>query len=154
VKTWVAVLVLLAVEAPCAERHAVSPLSRRVHHFSIGRSSALNALLWLGHDEGLCLGIEFSSRELDNIVRVEADNTTVREVIKKIMGSSDVYRLSVSDGVILIRKKGVKPPTWLDHRLPQFELPRMELMWANIRLSMMVELDLDPSLKGFAGDYP
>ncbi len=154
VKTWLAVLVLLAVEAPCAERYAASALSRQVSHFSIGKTSALDALLWLGRDERICFGIEFSGPELGRGVQVAADKTTVSEVVKKILVSSDAYQLSVSDGIILIHKKGVKPPAWLDHRLPQFELPRMELMSADTGLWMALESDLTPSQQGFAGDSP
>ena len=154
VKTWLAIFFLAVVEAPGAQRNAVSVLSRPVSHFSIGQTTVLDALLWLGHDERVCFGIEFSGPELDRNVRVAADKTTVSEVVKKILGSSDAYQLSVSDGVILVRKKGVKPPSWLDHRLPQFVLPRTELMSANNVLWMTFELDLNPSIKGFAGDFP
>jgi hypothetical protein len=114
----------------------------------------LDALFWLGRDERVCIGIEFSGNDLSRDVQVDVDQSTIGEVVKKILGSSDAYQLSVSDGVILIRKKGVNPPAWLDHRLPEFELPRTELMWADIRLSMALERDLSPSLQGFAGDSP
>jgi hypothetical protein len=153
-KIWLVVLVLVAVETPCAERHPVSLLSRQVSHFSIGKTSVLDALLWLGRDERVCFGIEFSGPELSRELQIAADNTTVGQVVKKILGSADAFQLSISDGVILIRKKGVKPPTWLDHRLRQFELPRMELMMADSALWMTLERDLNPSLQGFAGDSP
>jgi hypothetical protein len=154
VKVWLAVLVLVAAEAPCAERHAASALSRPVSRFSIGKTSVLDALLWLGRDQRICFGIEFSGPELSRNVEVAAEKTTVSEVVTKILGSSDAFQLSVSDGVILIRKKGVKPPAWLDRRLPQFELPKMELMRADTGLWMAVERDLSPSQQGFFGDSP
>jgi hypothetical protein len=149
-----AALILLAAHVPGKGRDTVSPLSRPISHFSIGKTSVLDALLWLGRDERICMGIEFSGRDLDREVQVEADQSTIGEVVKRILGSSDAYRLSVSDGVILIRKKGVKPPAWLDHRLPEFELPRTELMWADTRLWMALERDLNPAQQGFAGDSP
>ena len=149
-----AVFVLLAAYVPGAGRDAASPLSRPISHFSIGKTSVLDALFWLGRDERVCIGIEFSGNDLSRDVQVDVDQSTIGEVVKKILGSSDAYQLSVSDGVILIRKKGVNPPAWLDHRLPEFELPRTELMWADIRLSMALERDLSPSLQGFAGDSP
>ena len=147
-------LVLLAAQARGANRYVVMPLSRPVAHFSIGTTSLLNALLWLGRDERIGFGIEFPGNELDRDVRVEADRGTVRDVLNKILSPADAYQISVSNGVILIRKKGVKPPAWLDHRLPLFDLPRMELMSANAGLGMRLEMDLDPSLKGFLGDMP
>jgi hypothetical protein len=154
VKTWIAVFLLAVVAAPGAQRNAVSVLSRRVSHFSIGQTTVLDALLWLGHDERVCFGIEFQGPELGRNVRVATDRTTLSEVVKEILGSSNAYQLSISDGVILVRKKGLKPPSWLDHRLPQFVLPRTELMSANNVLWMTLERDLNPSMGGVAGDFP
>jgi hypothetical protein len=154
VKTWVAILALTAVGAPGAEQGPVSVLSRPVSHFSVGQTSVLDALLWLGHDEGVSLGIEFSGVDLSREVQVAANMTTVSEVVKKILGSSNTYLLYDSHGVVLIRKKGIRPPAWLDHRLRQFEIPRMELMTAGNALWMRLEADLNPSLKGFLGDLP
>jgi hypothetical protein len=153
VKTWVAILVLAAVEASGAERNSVPVLSRQVSHFSIGKTSVLDALLWLGHDERVSLGIELPGAELSREVHVAADMTTVGEVARKILGSSNAYLLSDSDGVILIRRKGVRPPAWLDHRLGQFEQPRAELMSAGNALWVSLELDLNPNIGGFAGDF-
>jgi hypothetical protein len=149
-----AVLLMVAVRAPCAERHLVSPLSRPVSHFSVGKTSVMDALLWLGHDQGVCFGIEFSGPQLSRDVQVTADQTTVGELVKKILGSAGPCVLSVSDGVILIRKRDVRPPAWLDRRLPQFDVPRTELFSADIALWMTLERQLDPSIKGFAGDSP
>ena len=154
VKIWPAVLLLAAVGALGAERQAVSPLSRPVSHFSVGKTSLLNALLWLGHDQKVCFGIEFSGPELNKDVQVSADETTVGEIVKKILGSPAAYQLSVSDGVVLIRMKGVKPPAWLDHRLPRFEVPRRELFVVDRVLWMSLQKDMYPSIRGFAGDSP
>ena len=153
-KIGLMVFVLSTTGAPGAERSVVAPLSRPISHFSIGKTSGLDALLWLGREERICFGIEFSGDELSREVRVKADQSTIGEMVKKILSPADAYQLSVSDGVILIRKKGVKSPVWLDHRLPQFELPRMELMSANVGLWMALERDLNPSQQGFFGDSP
>jgi hypothetical protein len=154
VKIWLAVAVLLATTAPVVERNAVSPLSRHVSHFSIGKTSALDALIWLGRDERICFGIEFYGTELSKAVQIKMDDTTVGEIVKKILASTGAYQLSVSDGVILIRKKEGRSPAWLNHRLSHFKVPRGELMSVNSQLWMALELDLDPSKHGFGGDYP
>jgi hypothetical protein len=154
VRTCPVMLALAVVVATGAERNSASVLSHQVSHFSIGQTSVLDALLWLGHDERVHFGIEFSGPELSREVQVAADMTTLGEVVRKILGCSDAYLLSVSDGVILIRKKGVRPPAWLSHRLRQFELPRTELMSADNALWMSLELDLNPTIGGFAGDFP
>jgi hypothetical protein len=114
----------------------------------------LNALLWFGHDERVCLGIEFSGPELNREVQVWEVKSTVRKIIERILRSSEEYELSVSDGVVLIRRKGTRPPAWLDHRLPKFDSPKMELMRAGTGLWMRLELDMDPSIRGFGGDGP
>lgn len=152
-KIGLAVLVLLASRLAVAGE-PISPLSRPISQFSIGKTSVLNALLWLGHDEGICFGIEFSGSDLTREVQIQANQSTVGEVVRKILGSAERFPISVANGVVLIQKKGLKPPTWLDHRLPEFELPRIELMEANNALWMAVERDLYPSLRGFAGDFP
>ncbi len=154
VKIWLTVFALLATQAQGAEHSAGPPLSRPISHFSIGQTSALDALLWFGRDNRLCLGIEFSGPELDRQVHVEADHTTVGDVMKEILGSRTAYQFLLADGVILIRRRGGKPPAWLDHRLRQFEQPRMELMSADAGLWMALERGVNPSQQGFAGDSP
>ena len=154
VRIGLAVLVLLAAHLPAAGGDAVSPLSRPISHFGIGKTSVVNALLWLGHDERICFGIEFPGTDLNREVRVNVNRSTLSEIVQQILGSSDTYQLSVSDGVILIRKKAVNPPSWLDRRLPEFELPRTEVMAADNALWMTLERDLNSSQRGFAGDYP
>lgn len=134
-------------------RTSDSVLSRRVSHFTIGKTSTLNALIWLGRDEHICFGIEFYGG-LGNTVQIKMDDATVGEIVQKILGSSSDYQLSVSDGVILIRKIRVKPPDWLDHRLSHFKVARGELMFVNNQLWGALETDLDPSKQGFGGDYP
>ncbi len=154
INTLLVAILLLALQAPCAEPRKASVLRRQVDHFSFGETTALNALLWFGHDEGICFGIEFSGQELNKKVRISLDKTTVGDAVRKILSSSDLYVVSAPDGIVLIRKKGVPAPAWLDHRLRKFEIGRTELMSASSALWMTFQLDLNPSLKGFAGDYP
>lgn len=154
-KIWLPLLFLIAIESPGAQQNPAPLLSRRVSHFSIRKTTALDALLWFGHNERICFGIEFSGPELGKSVRLSVHKATVSEVVKKILGSSDDLRLSVAGDVILIRKKGVKPPAWLFHKIPQFDAPRMELTNANNLLWMTLERNLNPSSTGgFAGDSP
>jgi hypothetical protein len=154
VKIWLAVVVLLATNTGGVARNSESLLSRHVSHFSIGKTSALDALIWFGRDQRICFGIEFYGAELSNPVEIEIDDATVGEVVQKILGSTDTYQLSVLDGVILIRKKEVRSPDWLNHRLPHFRVSRGELMAVDNQLWMALELDLDPLKQGFGGDYP
>lgn len=151
VNTWFAALVLLACTAHVAPR---DPLSYQVRQFSIGKTTALDALLWLGRDEQISFGIEFYGSDLSKIVEVKMDDATVGEIAQKILGSTDSYQLSVSGTVILIRRKGERPPDWLNHLIPRFIVPKGELMFVNSELCAAIEGDLDPTIRGFGGDYP
>jgi hypothetical protein len=130
-----------------------NPLSHRVGHFSIGKTTALDALFWLGRDEQMSFGIEFYG-DLSKFVQIKMDDATVGEIVKKILGSTDSYQLSVSGAVILIRRKGEMPPDWLNYRIRHFAARRGDLMVVNSELWMALEMDLDPTRRGFAGDFP
>jgi hypothetical protein len=153
-KICVAAMISLAARAPTAPQQPPrSPLSRHVSHFSIGKTTALDALVWFGREEHISFGIEFYG-DLSRTVQINVDDTTVGEIVQKILGSTDAYRLSVSDNVILIRRTRGAFPDWLNYRLPLFRVPRGELMAVNNELWMALEMNLDPSRHGFLGDYP
>ena len=82
------------------------------------------------------------------------DDATVGDIVRKILGSPDSYQLSVTSGVILVRRKGQMPPDWLNHRIRRFTVQRDEIMFVNSELWMALETDLDPTKRGFVGDYP
>src|SRR5262250_1894919 len=153
-KICLGAMILLPVTAPTVKRVPLSPLSRHVRHFSIGKTTALDSLIWLGRSEHICFGIEFYGSDLSRIVQINMDDATVGEIVKNILGSADAYQLSVFDNVILIRRERAALPDWLNYRLPQFKVPRGELMAVNNELWMALEMTLDPSKRGFVGDYP
>jgi hypothetical protein len=129
-----------------------SPLSHHVSHFHVGKTSVLNALLWLGYDNQVCFGIEYSGLELNNVIQVDENETTVGKAVRKILGPA--YQISVSDGVILVRKTGAPTPDWLIHRLRNFKTGRVELLNADDLLFMALETDLDKAKHGFGGSWP
>jgi hypothetical protein len=94
--------------------------------FHVGETSVLNALFWLGHDAGVCFGVEYSGLELNNRVRINGNDATIAELLETILGPS--YHISTSEGVVLIRKKDVSPPNWLNEKLPEFITSKAELM--------------------------
>ena len=146
------ILIFTVTQACSAQCNGPSPLSRQVSHFRLGPTSILNALLWLGHDYGVCFGIEYSGSDLNNTVQVDENKTTVGAVTRKILG--DTFQVSVAKGVVLIRRKGANTPDWLTHRLHVFTMPRVELMNANDLLWMGLEMDLDKTKHGFGGSHP
>jgi hypothetical protein len=109
-------------------------------------------LFWLGHDAGVCFGVEYSGPELNNRVRIDENGATVGELLERILGRS--YQISTSEGVVLIRKKNVSPPSWLDKKIREFTMPEAELMMTDARLWMELELSLDKTKHGFGGDSP
>jgi len=108
--------------------------------------------VWAG--EGIPLGIEFSTTELDDTVNLSTSATNVRGVLNSILGVTRQYSLASARGVVSIRAVGVPPPAWLDHRVRRFRLPRTQISWASIKLWMTVETSMDPAKQGFGGDYP
>ncbi|PYT25669.1 MAG: hypothetical protein DMG57_24515 [Acidobacteria bacterium] len=135
-------------------RSASGPLlSQRIHTFEAREEFRLPALIRLGRENGLCFGIE----EADNFnqrITLSLADIDARSAISAILGSTQDYDISVLHNVILIRDKRLRPPKYLSVRLPRFSIPRSTLVSAELNLWMTVEMYLDPSSKGFAGDRP
>lgn len=151
-KIFVGFLLLGIAQACQAQCNKPLPLSRHVSHFRLGPTSALNALLWLGRDSGVCFGVEYSGPELNSQIRIDEDESTVRDLARKILGNA--FQISVSEGVVVVRKKGVDPPGWLNHKLIKFETPHAELMNTGSLLWMTLEMSLDRTKHGFGGSGP
>ena len=116
----------------------------------------LAALIRFGRENDLCFGIEFSDERLRQKTVIQVPRTTVREAVKAILAADkgDTLMISARNGVVLIRSRRSPSPDWLDHRLSQFRIHRMQLVLAGLNLAMALESDLRPSVKGFAGDFP
>jgi hypothetical protein len=139
-------------------QHPSVPISdllvRRVPAYRVQNEPRLNALVRFGRENGIPLGIEFSTTELDDTVNVSTPATDVWGVLSSILGVTRQYSLASARGVVSIRAVDVPPPAWLDHRVRRFRLPRTQISWASMMLWMTVETIIDPAKKGFAGDYP
>jgi hypothetical protein len=129
-------------------------LTQRIQHFVATEERRLSALVRLGRENGLCFGIETVTDNFNEKITLRLTNSDAQSVINAVLGSSREYEISVLHSVILIRDKQVRPPEYLALRLPRFQIPRSTLVWANINLWMTVEMYLDASRKGFAGDSP
>ncbi len=129
-------------------------LTQRVRHFVATEERRLSALVRLGRENGLCFGIETVTDNFNEKITLRLTDTDAQNAINAILGSPREYEISVLHNVILIRDKRVRPPEYLALRLPRFRIPRSTLVWADLNLWMSVELYLDPSRKGFAGDSP
>ena len=129
-------------------------LTHRIQHFVATEERRLSALVRLGRENGLCFGIETVTDNFNEKITLRLTDTDAQNAINAVLGSSREYEISVLHNVILIRDKRVRPPEYLALRLPRFRIPRSTLVWANLNLWMSVEMYLDPSKKGFAGDSP
>ena len=129
-------------------------LTHRVQHFVATEERRLSALVRPGHENGLCFGIETVTDNFNEKITLRLTHTDAQNAINAVLGSSRKYEISVLHNVILIRDKRVRPPEYLALRLPRFRIPRSTLVWANLNLWMSVEMHLDRSRKGFAGDSP
>lgn len=142
-------LLLLRAEAPIRLNRIVGPFTSR-------NESRLAALIRFGRENRLCFGIEFSDASFQDIPVIQLPQTTLREAVEAILVRDQGHSLAVSTlkGVVIIRSIRSHPPDWLDHRLPRFRIPRMQVVCASLNLSMALERHLNPSIQGFAGDYP
>jgi hypothetical protein len=112
------------------------------------------ALVRFARENGIALGIEPSTADLDRIVTVHTQSTDARNAITMILGNSRRYSLSALQGVVSIRDRDVQPPSWLDHKIRRFQLQRTAVAFGFASLWMTIGGELDPSTKGFAGDFP
>jgi len=129
-------------------------LAHRIQHFVATKEQRLSALVRLGRETGLCFGIETLTDNFNEKITLRLVDTDAHSTISAVLGSSREYEISVLHNVILICDKRVRQPKDLAVRLPHFQIPRATLLWANLNLWMSVEIDFDPSRKGFAGDSP
>jgi hypothetical protein len=127
-----------------------------VASFRVERLSLLDALLQLGQQEGVPLGIEYVDRQaLEKPISVRMDETTVGEIMERLLGRDKEYSWLVREGVLTVRHASVGPgkENLLDHVIPEFSVARCSVIEASNLLRMDLELELNPQIRGFAGDY-
>jgi hypothetical protein len=116
----------------------------------------LDALLQLGQEERIPLGIEYVDREaLEKPINVKMDETTVGEVMERLLGQDRGYSWFVREGVLTVSHESItsQKGNLLDYVLPEFSSPRCSVGDANHLLFMALELQLYPQTQGFAGEY-
>ena len=111
-----AVLGLCSFSALAAGATADNPLSSRVSAYTAHDEPRLMALIRFARENGIALGIESSTADLDRIVTVQTQSTDARNAITMILGNSRRYSLSALQGVVSIRDRDVQPPSWLDRK--------------------------------------
>ena len=131
-------------------------LSKPVTSFTVQGLCLVEALLQLGQQEDIPLGIEYVDREsLEKPISVKMDETTAGGILEKLLGQEGGYSWRVREGVLTVGHGSAVSAreNLLNRVIPQFSVPRCLVSEANNLLLMDLELQLDPTIKGFAGDY-
>ena len=128
----------------------------RVESFRANGVAMLEALLKLGQQEHLPLGIDYVNLDaVEAPVRVSLEHATVAEILDAIVRQDPGYFWRLKDGVVVVSHEGspTGPRNLLDYVLPVFSIPRCTLQEANQALWMTLYVRLHPETKGFAGTY-
>lgn len=128
-------------------------LSRRVESFNVDRLAMVDALLQLGQQEDLPLGIEYIDLEsISKPISLEVHNETVEEVLARILRKG--YHWDVQGPVLHITHEGVSPAdkNLLDRPIADYPLPRTTVLFASHFLYMTLLAELHPD-EGTAGDF-
>jgi len=131
-------------------------LSKRVASFSVRGACLIDALLTLGQQERIPLGIEYVSREaLEKPISKDFQNTTVGEIVQVLLGGGRGYTWRVRDGVLNVSHKSVATgkANLLNRVLPEFVMRRCSVADASNVLYMSLNSQLHPEVTGYAGDY-
>lgn len=131
-------------------------LSKGVASFSVRGLCLFDALLGLGEQEQVPLGIEYVSREaLEKPITEDFHNTTVGVILEGLLGGGKGYTWRVRDGVLNVSHKSVATGkgNLLDRVLPEFVVRKCSVADASNVLYMSLNSQLHPEATGYAGDY-
>lgn len=122
---------------------------KRIRAFDVEGLSMLDALLRLGRQEQVPLGIEYlDPRDLDKPISVHLRGTSVGAVVKAILNQRAGYTWRVENGVVLIGHPGLPSGdrNLLDRLLPEFSTSgRTALVTAtNLMLPAQLQRYLNP----------
>jgi len=113
-----------------------------------------DALLRLGGQEQVPMGIEYVSREsLEKLITEDFHNTTVEGILEHLLGSKG-YCWRVQDDVVDVSHKSVTTgkANLLNHVLPTFVIRRCSVADASNVLYMSLNSQLHSEVTGYAGD--
>jgi hypothetical protein len=143
---------------PNSPGQSSEPLTRHVDAFRVGGVTKLDALLGLGKQEHLPLGIEYLDRDaVQTKVTVNLRDVTVEQVFGAVLGRTSGYKWRVDSGVANITHRGVLDDpkrNLLERRLRQFSIERVPLQDASLHLITALTLKLYPKTPTIFGDYP
>lgn len=131
-------------------------LSKGVAAFNVRGLCLVDALLGLGEQEQVPMGIEYVTRDaLEKPISEDFHNTTVGAIVQGLLGGDRGYTWRVRDGVLNISHKSVATGkgNLLDRVLPEFVVRKCSVADASNALYMSLNSQLHPEVTGYAGDY-
>ena len=157
-RTFVIAAVLLprpgVAETPaCPEE----PLNRRIAAFEATDSSVFEAILALGHQSGISMGLMgWETALFDKRVDLRLDNPTVGEVLSDVLAPLEGVDLNETGGVIAMSLNDVSEPQWLSQELVGFTFGRSQLQIVSSRLFrrlriMQLRMIEDGTVSGIVG---
>ncbi len=131
-------------------------LAKPVGSFEVQSVSIVGALLQLGREARIPLGIEYVDLEAaERPISVSLNQSTVGEALKAILKDSKGYEWRVNDGVLIISHARVPSgrKNLLDLVLREFTLPPCTVQEAGHSLWMALDYQLRPGIRGTVGNY-
>ena len=141
-RTFVIAAVLLprpgVAETPaCPE----DPLNRRIAAFEARDSSVFEAVLTLGHQSGISMGLMgWETALFDKRVDLRLDNPTIGEVLSDVLAPLEGVDLNETGGVITMSLSDVSEPQWLSQEVVGFTFGWSPLQTASDRLFMRLRM--------------
>jgi hypothetical protein len=150
--------VLSVYTGPAGASTTDTILNRKVPSFRVQDSTVLDAVLSLGEQENLPLGIEYVGPELFGKVKSrDFKNRTVGEILRGLLPRSKGFVVSSDRGVILLTNRATADlrGNLFDRRLSDVRIPRTDIYQASNLLHMsLIQQVSSPGATGIVGDFP
>lgn len=137
--------------------HGSDVPSRPVNSFSIRDLNLIDALLQLGQEQEIPIGIEYiDAAAFRNRITLRMRNSTMGTLLDTIMHGQGYYWFK-QGGVVMVTHKGAPHgrKNLLNTRIPDFAIDKeITLQAASLKLLGGLYFALNPHSTGIVGDYP
>jgi hypothetical protein len=148
-------LVTAFLGSAAASCDPTSPLSRKIEEFHARNAVIADALVQLGQENRICIGIEALHEDLlTRRVDFDSYQQSAAEIFRRILAQVPSLNLSETDGVVVIGSLPREPAHWLDFVVPRFVSSRNDLMFVDSTLKMTFAAAANPSIQTFVGSFP
>ena len=153
---------LICLSAPIATIAQVRPFAaelqrRPVVSFDVQQRNMIDALLQLGQEQQVPIGIEYiDAAAFRNRITLHVRNSTMGALLDTITHGQG-YRWLILDGVVMVTHDGAPQGrrNLLNTRIPEFTIEKeMILQAASLKLLGALYWTVNPDSTGIVGDYP